>query len=441
MSRTLYEKWIENRVFMKTGDDKLSEEGLKAYQIGEIKNAINIAKRSKFYGETLKNFSSGDIKKFVDFKKIPFTSSEDLVKNPNSFLCTSLDKISRIVTTMSSGTMGNPKRIFFTEADLKATIEFFTYGMLNLIKPGQRVLILMPGKSPFSIGKLLMEGINNAGCEGIIYGPVFNVWDALEAIHLKNIDCIVGLPIQVFYLAKLKKTNVKYKDLKLKSVLLSADYVPRSLCSAVSSAFSCHVYSHYGMTEMGYGGGVECNALNGYHMREVDLYTEIIDPITRLNVPEGTYGEVVITTFRREAMPLIRYRTGDIARFLPKKCSCSNAFKRMDYVKGRVSEYIKLSDGQHIGIGMIDEVMFKIDNVLDYRASISNGEKVVISLSVKLVNPQIPVTLSDIENCIKQDKHLGLLIESNNISIEFSGILNNIEISNGMMKRKLCRLN
>ena len=89
----------------------------------------------------------------------------------------------------------------------------------------------------------------------------------------------------------------------------------------MSSAFSCPVFTHYGMTEMGYGGGVECAALNGYHMREEDLYTEIIDPITRKNVPEGNYGEVVFTTFRREVMPLIRYRTGDIAGFLPKNCS------------------------------------------------------------------------------------------------------------------------
>ncbi|HEY8803523.1 MAG TPA: AMP-binding protein [Clostridium sp.] len=437
MVKTLYEKWMEDRIFMETGDRKLSMEGLKSYQLGEIRKTINIAKKSKFYGEALKDIYSDEIKDFGDFRKIPFTTSGDLVKNPKSFLCTTLDQISRIVTMTSSGTTGMPKRIFFTENDLKATEEFFAYGMLNLVIPGQRVLILMPGSSPSSIGKLLKEGLDKAGCKGIIYGPVFGIWDALETIKLNKIDCIVGLPIQVFYLAKLKSSYVRYKNLELKSILLSADYVPRTLCSAVSRAFNCPVFTHYGMTEMGYGGGVECNALNGYHMREVDLHTEIIDPLTGQNVSEGSYGEVVFTTLRREGMPLIRYRTGDVSRFLPKNCSCSNAFKRMDYVKGRMADYLKLKDGQLLSIGMIDEIMFGIENVLDYTASISIKEKAVLSLCIKLVNPQVSIRFRDIENCIRRDKYLGILIENNNILIEFSTIIDDIEISNGMIKRKI----
>lgn len=437
MLKTLYEKWMEDRIFTETGDKNLSREGLKFYQLGEIRKTINIAKRSKFYGEALKDIYSDDIKELEDFKKIPFTTSEELVNNPKKFLCVPLDQISRIVTMNSSGTMGIPKRIFFTDNDLKATSEFFTYGMLNLVIPGQRVLILMPGNTPSSIGKLLKEGLSKAGCEGIIYGPVFDIWDALETIKSNNIDCIVGLPIQVFYLARLKSTDERYKNLKLKSILLSADYVPRTLCSVVSSAFGCHVFNHYGMTEMGYGGGVECSSLNGYHMREVDLYTEIIDPLTGQDATEGSYGEVVFTTLRREGMPLIRYKTGDIARFLPKDCSCSDAFKRMDYVSGRATEYLKLKDGQLLSIGMIDEIMFGIENVLDYRVVISMEEKVVLSLSIKPVNPQVPIKFSAIENKIKQDNNLGLIIKNNNIFIEFSGIINDIEISNGMVKRKL----
>ena len=437
MYKTLYEKWMEDRISMATGVKKLSGDGLKSYQLVEIRKTINIAKRGKFYGEALKDINSDDIKEFKDFNKIPFTTSEDLVNNPKNFLCTPLDQISRIVTMTSSGTMGAPKRIFFTENDLKATTEFFAFGMLNIVTTGQRVLILMPGSSPSSIGKLLKAGLKEAGCEGIIYGPVFDIWDALETIKSKKIDCIVGLPIQVFYLAKLKGRDVRYKNIKLKSILLSADYVPRSLCIIVSRAFNCPVFTHYGMTEMGYGGGVECSALNGYHMRDVDLYTEIIDPLTGKNVSMGSYGEVVFTTLRREGMPLIRYKTGDVARFLPKNCACSNAFKRMDYVKGRTSEYLKLKNGQLLSIGMIDEVMFGIENVLDYRATISIKEKIVLSLSIKLVDPKISMKFSDIENCIRRDKCLGLLVENNNIIIEFGGIIDDFEISNGMIKRNL----
>ena len=82
----------------------------------------------------------------------------------------------------------------------------------------------------------------------------------------------------------------------------------------------------------------------------------------------------------------------------------------MDYVKGRVSEYLKLKDGQFLSIGMIDEIMFGIKNVLDYRAVISIEEKIVISLSIKPVDTQVPIKFSDIEKDIRQDKYLGLLI-------------------------------
>ncbi|BCZ46479.1 hypothetical protein psyc5s11_25460 [Clostridium gelidum] len=437
MIKTIYEKWMEDKILKETGEKKLSLESLKLYQLNEIRNIINTAKKGKFYKDVLKNIKSEDIKNFEDFKSIPFTTSEDLSNNPKNFLCVALDQISRIVTINTSGTTGTSKRVFFTENDLKGTIEFFKHGMLNLVKSGQRVLILMPGSTPSSIGLLLKKGLNEAGCEAIIYGPVFDTLDALETLKLNKIDCIVGLPTQVFYLAKIKNMHERYRNLKLKSILLSADYVPRAICDAVSKDFNCPVFTHYGMTEMGYGGGVECSALNGYHMRDIDLYIEIIDPLTGKNVKEGNYGEVVFTTFRREGMPLIRYKTGDIARFLPNSCSCNDVFKRMDYVQGRLSENLRFKDGSFISIGMLDEIMFQIDNVLDYRAIIKEDEKKIIKLSIQPINKEIPVRFSDIENLIIKDKYLATLIRNNNIFIEITGIIDNVDVSNGMQKRKL----
>lgn len=436
MTKTMYEKWMENRILKETGEKEISSEVLKLYQLNEIRKTINIAKKSKFYGEVLKNIKSEDIKNFEDFQKVPFTTSKDLSNNPKSFLCASLDQISRIVTINTSGTTGESKRIFFTKSDLKATIEFFRYGMLNLVSENQRVLILMPGSSPSSIGLLLKKGLDEAGCEGIIYGPVFDIWDALETLKLKEIDCIVGLPTQVFYLAKLKNTDERYTHLKLNSILLSADYVPRSICNAVSKAFDCTVFTHYGMTETGYGGGVECSALNGYHMRDIDIYTEIIDPLTGENVPEGNYGEVIFTTFSREGMPLLRYRTGDRARFLPKKCSCNDIFKRLDYVTGRLSEILSFKDGSFISIGMLDEIMFQIDNVLDYKAIIKEGKRIILNLNIKPVDKKIPLNFIEIENLINEDKQLDKIIGNNNILLEFGIIVDDIEVSNGMKKRK-----
>ena len=125
----------------------------------------------------------------------------------------------------------------------------------------------------------------------------------------------------------------------IEKILLSTDYVPEILIKEITDKFHCRVFTHYGMTEMGYGGGVECEALNGYHMREADFYFEIINPDTGKRVEEGQYGEVVFTTLTREGMPLIRYRTGDIACFSSEPCVCGTFLKTMGRVFGRIDKY------------------------------------------------------------------------------------------------------
>jgi phenylacetate-coenzyme A ligase PaaK-like adenylate-forming protein len=95
------------------------------------------------------------------------------------------------------------------------------------------------------------------------------------------------------------------------------------------------VYEHYGMTEMGLGGAMACEKRDGYHPREADLLFEIIDPCTGEVLPEGEYGEIVFTTLTRQAMPFIRYRTGDFSRWLPGLCGCGSILKRLDKVGDR----------------------------------------------------------------------------------------------------------
>ena len=86
---------------------------------------------------------------------------------------------------------------------------------------------------------------------------------------------------------------------------------------------------------------------------------------------------------------------------------------------------------------MLDEVMFQIENVLDYRVVVKDEGKIILSLSIKLVNKEIPLDFRDIENLIKKDEYLDSVIENNNIFIEFAGMIDNIEVSNGMQKRKI----
>ena len=300
MQVTPLENWIVQRAQL----NQKSQDALNAYQIKEIQKIVHYAKeKSRFYQEALKNIDVDSIKSLEDFERIPFTTPSDIKRAAYDFLCVGVQEIERIVTLNTSGTTGDEKRIFFTHEDLEATIDFFQYGMSCLVDENDCVMVLLPGPAYGSIGDLLKSALMRSGIKCVVHGVLQDIEKTAQCIKENNITCIVGIPMQVRYL-RLMKPELFYRFIK--KVLLSTDYVPTSLVKTISRNGECRVFNHYGMTEMGYGGGVECQCLNGYHFRENHLYVEIVDPVSGRRVRDGEYGEVVFTTFNRQAMPLIR---------------------------------------------------------------------------------------------------------------------------------------
>jgi phenylacetate-coenzyme A ligase PaaK-like adenylate-forming protein len=277
--------------------------------------------------------------------------------------------VARVVTLQTSGTTDRPKRLFFTEDDLELTIDFFHHGMSALVKPGWRLLILMPGKLPGSVGDLLVKGLARMNVDGIVHGLVTDPETVIGEMIEKEIDSIVGLPVQVLGLAR-HPAAARIPAGRIQSVLLSADYVPGAVTAAIDDIWQCPVFAHYGMTEMGLGGGVECAARDGYHLREADLLFEIIHPDTGDPIADDTPGEVVFTPLTRRAMPLIRYRTGDLAAWKTAACPCGSVLRRMGKVMGRREGERKLDAGTAIRLPTLDEAVFAVDGVLDYQAEI-----------------------------------------------------------------------
>jgi phenylacetate-coenzyme A ligase PaaK-like adenylate-forming protein len=125
------------------------------------------------------------------------------------------------------------------------------------------------------------------------------------------------------------------------------------------------------MTEMGLGGAVDCRVRGGGHIREADLLVEIIDPVSGQPLPDGEAGEVVFTTLTRSGMPLIRYRSGDLSRIIPESCPCGTMLKRLDHVAGRLAGQVRLSDGDVVSMADLDEALFPLPGLRNFKAEIS----------------------------------------------------------------------
>jgi len=292
----------------------LTRGDLLCYQLAKLRETIDYVQlRSPFYSRLLSNFSAESLEDLSQISKLPFTTAEDISRDSRQFVTLPPHEISRIVTLHSSGTTGRSKRFYFTKEDLDLTLDFFGNGMSILVKPGQRVLILLPGEKPDSVGDLLARGLARIGVESFVHGPVQDVQSAVEEIIARHIDCLVGIPTQVLSLARSNAGKAIPRGM-IKSVLLSTDYIPSAIISALTHVWDCLVFKHYGTTEMGLGGAVECSMRDGYHLREADLLFEIVDPDTGQPLNDGETGEIVFTTLTRQGMPLIRYRTGDLSR-------------------------------------------------------------------------------------------------------------------------------
>ena len=300
------------------------------------------ATRSRFYKRTLAGCDL-QLRSLADLARLPFTTVEDLRRWQN-FLCISQSDVQRIVTLQTSGSTGLPKRLAFSEHDLKRTALFFAVGMRQLIEPGQSLLVLLPGADrPDGVTDLLRQALSPAGIRVEGGNPAATPDSLRDDFARVRPDTVIGGPEQLEALlhAAAQDATLHAAACRLRGALSSGGVFRPELQENISTAFSCLTLDHYGLTESGFGGGVQCPAREGHHLRELDCLIEIIDPVTGAPLPEGQVGELVLTTLQREAMPLVRYRTGDAASLLPGPCACGSPLHRLGPVLGR---YVREGD-------------------------------------------------------------------------------------------------
>ena len=348
----------------KTGIDSeaLSREAVEAYQLKKLQDTLNWCfERSPFYREQLLGYPR-NMRSLEEWQAYPLTTAGDVRKRPFSFVCVSQSDVERVVTLETSGTSGPPKRLYFTAEDQELTRDYFHHGMSTFTTAGDRVLILLHCARLGSVGDLLDQALTRLRAEGIRHGLVTDVAETLRVLRQEEATVVVGVPVQVLSLVRSTAAQQMTWP-RLESVLLTVDHVPEAVAQAVESTWCCTVFNHYGMTEMGLGGGLECEARRGYHLREADLFYEIIDPLTGEMVPDGQFGEIVFTTLTRRAMPLIRYRTGDVSRFLSGTCACGTVLRHLEKVRYRWNGRVPLAPDLFLTIADLDDALFELECV------------------------------------------------------------------------------
>jgi phenylacetate-CoA ligase len=438
MQTTPLDNWIGKKIGL-FPHGSLTRAAIAAYQLRKLRETIGTVRHhSPFYRQLYKDLPETPLSDLADIQFLPFTSVKDIQNDPFKFLCVSQDEVARVVTLQTSGTTGQPKRLFFTESDLELTIDFFHHGMSTLVSPGDRVLILMPGTLPYSVGDLLVRGLSRMNVMGIVHGPVKDPEAVVQEIIDLEIDCLVGIPVQVFDIARSPAAG-RIAPGRLKSILLSADYVPPAIVQALSRRWNCPVYQHYGLTETGYGAAVECEALSGYHLREADLLFEIVDPESGSPVKNGDTGEVVITTLTRKAMPLVRYRTGDSARFIPEPCPCGTVLSRLDRIQGRLEGEVLVHGELTLSVPMLDNAVFTVPGVSNYQVRLDrNSPKSRLILSVyPVLSPATENILPNVRNAVLTIPAILAAVEQGYLELEVVLQQDKPGISSGPQKRKI----
>ncbi|HWQ51524.1 MAG TPA: methyltransferase domain-containing protein [Terriglobales bacterium] len=323
-----------------------------------VKSALRARKCGKYYGTSL---AGRDILPTpAVWSRLPFTTAADLAADPQGFLAVSPAEIPRVVTLQTSGTRLG-KRVFLSQADLEATVDFFAAGMSGLVSEGETVCVFMRD-GPDSIADLLRRGLEKLGVSCRSLWDFDDINEAIEAA--RGAACIIAQP------GFARTLCLAAPELSPRAVLLSADYIPKSFVRLIERVWGCTVYAHYGMTETGFGFAVDCRCRDGMHLRDDEFFVEIIEPKTLLPIPDGEAGEVVLTSLRDRAMPLIRYRTGDIARLIIPPCACGGSFPRLGRVEGRLG-------GDSLGMAALDEALGDIEALLYFDAAVNTGELII----------------------------------------------------------------
>lgn len=309
---------------------------------------------SPFYGQSFSAMNG-----VPSFDAVPTVDKAVLSERNLHFLCVPRERVVEIVTT--SGTTGEPILWMLTEADVRrlAENERLSFECVGLT-PQDTVLVAVAMDRCFMAGLAYWLGLREHGCAVVRVGAASPML-VLEMIQRAQATAIVAVPSFLRVIAeKAHETGFDLKNCSVKKAICIGEPVRdrshglNASGLAIQTAWGAKIYSTYGVTELA-NSLCECAAGAGGHLHDQQLHLEILDDDGR-PVEEGQMGEVVATTFGVEAMPLIRYRTGDCAALHREPCVCGRTTPRLGSILGRKNQKLKFK-GSSVFPSMLQAVL------------------------------------------------------------------------------------
>ncbi len=336
----------------------------------------------------------------ADLARLPFTTKDDLrAAFPYGHLAVPLEQVVRLHS--SSGTTGNPTVIYHTEKDVETWRDLVARCMYMAGMRRTDVFQNMMGYGLFTGGIGFHYGAEKLGAMTIPIGPGNSkrqIWFLKEfkttAMHV--------LPSYALRLA----THVQEmgmdprRDLSLRMAFVGAEPHTEETRRRIEATWGIKTYNSYGLSEMcGPGVAFECQEQNGMHIWEDQFLVEIVHPDTGAPLPDGEYGELVLTTLTRQGTPLLRYRTRDLTRIIPGTCPCGRTHRRIDRIRGR-SDDMMIINGVNIFPLQIEQTLLRIPGIgANYLIEIHEEAYMdKLHVSVELAAETFQGTLSQLES-------------------------------------------
>lgn len=344
--------------------EKLSRPEIESLQLARLRTTIAQASNSPFYKDLYAKhgITPDAIRSLDDVRRIPFTTKQDLrACYPDKLLA--MPQSAMVRMHVSSGTTGSPTVIYHTKNDLEWWSSLMARCMHMVGLRPTDVFQNMSGYGLFTGGLGIHCGAEKLGCLTIPAGAG-NTQRQIKLLMDFKVTGIHIIPSYAMHVANvLTDMGVDPRSLPVRIALVGAEPYTEETRHRLEELFDMKVYNSYGLSEMnGPGVAFECPEQHGMHLWEDSYLAEIVDPETGEPVADGELGELVMTTLGREGMPIIRYRTRDLTRFLPGQCPCGRVHRRIDRLHGR-SDDMMIVKGVNIFPMQIEHVLMAMPEV------------------------------------------------------------------------------